>query len=134
MVQLIATIGLISVIIGGSSVLAGDTLKNILSEAEDTQRIANLRQISLALELYYLDYQKYPQVMEANTSERFRDLISQLSNYLASFPTGKKNYDYQDFNSGQNYILKTLLEDSKKDFGDQFQKAECQSPYYCIKM
>lgn len=108
-VQLVVSLAMVSVIVGGIPVVIGETL----NDAKDIQRIANLRQLATTLELYYLDNQNYPQIAGASSNERFSDLLFQLSDYLASFPTGKRNYDYQDLNSGQNYILKVNLEDSE---------------------
>jgi len=124
--QLVASLAMISVVVGGVSVGAVE----LINGAKDIQRAANLRQLATALELYYFDNQSYPRVAGDNSEGRFSDLLSQLDNYLASFPTEKENYDYQDSNSSQNYILKTILENS----GEDFDNPNCSEPYYCIKM
>lgn len=134
-IELMAVVAMASIVISGVSVKVGD----LLNEAKDTQRIANLRQLATALELYYSDYQNYPRVNGNSSQERWDELISKIEVYLASFPTGKENYDYQALNNGQNYVLKVFLENSKSPFleadwdgiiGD----LDCQDPNYCLKM
>ncbi len=134
-VQLMAVLAMASITVGGVSIGAGE----ILNQAKDTQRVANLRQLATVLELYYLDNQSYPHVIGENPQKRFDNLFPQLANYLDSFPTEKKNYDYQDFNSGQNYILRTLLENpadsySREDSNDLVGEIDCSKSSYCIKM
>ena len=133
-VGLLVALTAVTIMIGGFSIAVGD----ILNESKDTQRIANLRQIATAMELYYSDYQSYPQVTEDNASGRFDDFISQMVNYLESLPTDKAKYDYQDSNSGQDYILKVVLEDPTSSYFEaslvpQIQDTDCSKPYYCIK-
>lgn len=119
-----------TVVIGGITVNVPD----ILNEANDTQRVANLRQIVNALELYYSDEGNYPET-------NFDGLISQLisGNYLGSSPTNKEKYDYQNSNEGENYILKVLLENPESDYLEadldgNIDGMNCQDPYYCLRM
>jgi len=126
-----------------SLVLSGVSIKaiNWIGEAKDVQKIANLRQISLALELYYLDNQTYPQIEESSPAERWDGLISEFKdgNYLASSLTGNENYDYQYLNGGENYILRVLLKNSENpllsnDLDNEIEEVNCANPYYCIRM
>ena len=119
-----------TVVIGGVSVNVSD----ILTEASDSQRVANLRQLATALELYYSDNQSYPQT-------DFEGLISELNegNYLGSLPTAPENYGYQDLNNGESYVLKVLLEDPEShyleiDLDGNIGGIDCQDPSYCLKM
>jgi len=133
-VGLLVALAAVTIMIGGFSLAVGD----ILNESKDLQRIANLRQITTAMELYYSDYQNYPQVSGDTASERFDNFISELSNYLNSLPTDKEKYDYQNYNFGQNYILKVILENPKSSYfeaslASQIQDTDCPKPYYCIK-
>ena len=133
--ELMVLVATASIVIGGVSVKAQD----IFDAAKDTQRIANLRQLATASELYYSDYQSYPKVIADSSQERFDDFISKLANYLGSFPTGRENYDYQDLKGGQSYVLRVLLEDPENpylesDWDGKIGELDCDDPYYCIKM
>lgn len=128
--ELLLTLTTATVLVAGVSMNVPD----ILNEANDTQRVANLRQITTALELYYSDNENYPQ-------SDFDALISELTeeNYLGSSPTNKDKYDYQNLNEGENYILKVLLENPESDYLEadldgNIDGMNCQDPYYCLKM
>jgi len=119
-----------TVVIGGITLNVSD----ILNEADDTQRVANLRQIVTALEIYYSDHENYPRA-------DFDGLISELinGNYLGSSPTTPEKYEYQYFNGGENYILKTSLENPESDYLEadldgEIGGIDCQDPYFCLKM
>lgn len=136
-VELMVILATASIMVGGISVKVSD----IMAEAQDVQRMANLRQIVTALEIYYLDYQKYPQVSGSDSQSRWNKLISEFEdgNYLGSFPTQPENYDYKDSDGGQNYILKVLFENPENpyleaDWDGINQEIDCNDPYYCIKM
>jgi len=134
-VELMVILATASIMVGGVSVKVSD----IMAEAHDVQRMANLRQMVTALEIYYLDYQKYPQVSESDSQSRWDKLISEFEdgNYLGSFPTQPENYDYKDSDGG--YILKVLFENPENpyletDWDGINQGIDCSDPYYCIKM
>jgi len=120
--ELLLTMTAATVIVGGVAVNVPD----ILNEASDTQKVANLRQIATALELYYSYNDTYPKT-------NFEGLISELSegNYLGSLPTTPEKYEYQGLNAGEGYILKTLLETPDSHYSES---NYCQTPYYCLKM
>jgi len=136
-IGLMAILATASIMIGGVSVKVSD----IMAEAHDVQKMANLRQIVTALEIYHLDYQKYPQVSGNDSQSRWNRLISEFENgnYLGSLPTKPENYDYKDLDGGQNYILRALFENEespylKSDWDGVNQEIDCGDPYYCIKM
>jgi len=132
--ELMVVLTTASVVIGGVSVKVPD----LLDMAKDTQRIENIREISLALELYYLTHQTYPQVAGDSQNERFNELISQLRDYLTRLPTERENYDYQNLNS-EHYVLKVNLINPESQYLDGdwdgfIQGINCDDPSYCIKM
>ncbi len=135
MIELLAVVSSASIMNSGVSVKAGD----IINEARDIQRIANLRQMVSVMELYYSDYEIYPQVVGDSPQIRFNQLIPQVGSYLGSLPTEKENYDYQDLKGGQSCILKTILENPENpyleiDFDGEEGGVNCQDPSYCIKI
>jgi type II secretory pathway pseudopilin PulG len=131
-IGLLASLATASIIIGGVSVSAGD----LLIEAKDTQKVANIKQLATVMELYYSDYQKYPEVTGEDSTTRINDLTLQVGEYLASPLTEKDKYDYQDSNSGQNYVLKVILENPESSYleADPVLGADCPKPYYCVKI
>ena len=135
--ELMVIVSMISITIAGVSVKAQD----LFDAAKDTQRIANLRQLATAVELYYSDHQSYPRVNGNSSQQRWDDFISKLAtgHYLGSFPTEKENYDYQDLNGGQTYVLKVFLEDGESsylgsDWDGVIGNLNCDDPFYCIRM
>ncbi len=138
-----SAIGLLLVLSTSSLVIAGVSIKSqdIISAAQNVQGIANLKQFSTALELYYSNNQTYPQITGDSSLERWEDLIEILKkeHLLASMPTRNENYDYQDLNSGQNYLIRVLLgnEESEyleNDWDETIQGFDCKDPYYCLYM
>lgn len=136
-IGLLLTLGTVSLVVAGVSIKS-DAL---ISAAYDVQGLANVRQLSTALELYYSDFQTYPQVSGDSSLERWEDLIEVLKNehLLASLPTRNENYDYQDLNSGQNYLIRVLLEDSESEYLENdwdgiIEGIDCEHPYYCLYM
>lgn len=92
---LLISLGGWSILTGGLSLNIGD----ILNETRLTVNTANLHQLAVALELYYLDHNYYPLTNESN------ELFIQLKPYLKNPPTGTEAYVYQVLNRGQEYQL-----------------------------
>ncbi|MBI2113198.1 MAG: hypothetical protein HYT50_01295 [Candidatus Wildermuthbacteria bacterium] len=129
--EMAAVLSVAGVVMVGGVALNSD---DILTEASDVQKIANVRQLATALELHYAEYGAY-------LKGDFSILVNTLSaeGYLASLPTQQEQYSYKSFNSGQNYVLRAALGNpASKYMQASMQGAvegmECQSPYYCIRM
>ena len=136
-IELLLAGSVATLIIGGVSV----NIEDILAQAYNAQRAANVRQLATALQMYHLNNSSYPQVSGSNSQERWSQLMKELKNNdcLATFPTNPEKYDYKDFNSSQNYILRVLLEDSEtflleNDWDGEIEGINCQDPNYCLKM
>lgn len=119
-----------TVMVGGVALNTDD----ITIEGNDAQKVANVRQLATALEMYYFDHQTYPQ-------GDFATMLSELSSgsYLASLPTGAEDYTYQDLNGGGSYVLRALLDNPASSYFQASVSAsiggfDCTSPYYCIRM
>ncbi len=135
-IELLIVISTASVLIGGISVKADD----IINQAYDVQSIANLRQLTTALQIYHLEHNSFPQVNSSNAQDRWQELMAEMEQgkYLASFPEEPERYDYLDFNQAGNYILKVLLKDPQSlylenDWDGQQKGLNCLDPYYCLK-
>jgi len=126
-----------------AAVLVGGVARNIpdiLTSAKDVQKVANVRQLTTALELYYLDNLSYP-LVTAQAGEGFSLMLSEFSQgrYLGSLPTNQEDYSYHDIRGGQGYILRVLLKDKESphlesDLDGYLEGIDCNDPFYCIKM
>ncbi len=109
----IAIIGLLS-----SVVLA--SLNNARKKGRDARRIADLKQLQVALELYYSDNAAYPILATVNTTKAgFDTALAGLTSggHIPSIPTDPVNnvtgnfiYYYKTTASGGFYCLGTTLE------------------------
>lgn len=84
-------------IIGGVSV-AGTSLADVLPEARDTRRAADVYQVTQALALYYDDNIKFPVYTGSDPEESWELLQSELEpTYIYDFPndpTDGESYTY----------------------------------------
>lgn len=88
---------IVVVIVGILSTLAIVSLQNSRAKSRDAKRIANLKQIQTALEVYYYNYKKYPETLE--------ELISSttLVKSLTQIPIAPTPADGECTNSSNNY-------------------------------
>lgn len=110
-------------------------------KARDVRRLADLRQVALALEMYYDDNTKtgYP---GASGSNNWSVLDSTLKpNYLPSIPTdpGNETYEYWVDVNNQSYVLGINLEDANNqalngDSDGSIFGCDCDDPKYCIQL
>jgi len=112
----IAVIGLLATIISVS-------VNSARTKSRDAQRIADLKQIQTALEMYYDTYNYYPKINYAYTtsdadgcgySDRWCALETALSAYLSKLPRdplgNQNNYRFfYDADSGDNYQTYGLM-------------------------
>ena len=109
LVELLVVIAIISILAAG--LLVG--LGKARVKARDARRIADLRNVQSALEVYYAQNGAYP------SSTSWSDLETALKNagIISRLPRdpleGHTQYDYTDCNNQQSYILYAKLEDSK---------------------
>ncbi len=97
-------------IIGILATLAVVSLQNARKNARDAKRIADVKQMQTALELYYNDIGQYPLTGEIDTS-----IATGSNTYMATVPTaptpadgecteGDNNYTYESAN-GSTYTI-----------------------------
>lgn len=106
----VAIIGLLSAIIltnlGGSR-----------AQARDAQRVSDVGQIQLALQLYYDRCNQYPSTLATTASNGCPSGVT-LATYISSIPTppsgaGQTSYDYATLTTSGvivNYVLHAVLE------------------------
>jgi prepilin-type N-terminal cleavage/methylation domain-containing protein len=101
-------------IIGILSTLAVVSLQNARKSARDAKRIADVKQMQTALELYFNDWQGYPtDVISGNQIASGTDHI-----YMVTVPTAPSPadgtctttaYDYYQVGSGESYYIQFCL-------------------------
>jgi len=133
-IQALVALAMITTMAGAVTVKGSE----VLAEAKDTQRVANVKQLAIACEIYYLGNGHYPQVSGTNSEERFNQFIVEIKDDLISLPTGRLSYDYQNSNNGQDYVLRVALDDSGSSYLEAGQRGvinglDCDGQYYCIK-
>ena len=102
-------------IIGILATLAVVSLQNARARARDSKRIADVRQMQTALELYFNDWNTYP----ATTSVVAGGSIASGTTYMATIPTGPTptdgsscsttTYAYNQQGSGASYSISFCL-------------------------
>jgi len=116
-------------IIGLLSSLVLVSLKSVRGKTRDARRISDMRQIRLALELYFSRHSQYPAVDAARTGDesdgcgpgsRWCDLETELSRYFTVLPRDpsglQNNYRYYyDADSGDNYQNYGLMSRMEND-------------------
>lgn len=108
----IAIIGLLS-----SVVLA--SLNGARSKSRDARRVADMKQMQVALELYYSDNNKYPELTTTNTDKAgFNTALGPLTTggYIPNIPSdpagGTKTYFYKTTTGGTFYCIGAVLENT----------------------
>jgi len=95
------------------------SLNSARAKSRDARRLADVRQVMTALELFYNDNNNYP--AEDGTEPDASDGTPAFSTYLATFPedplnTAPYQYVYSELNSGLDYTLVFSLEGSSGGF------------------
>jgi type II secretion system protein G len=142
-------------IIGILATIVLVSLNTARQKARDSRRISDLRQIALALEMYYDDNGGYPSDTTANDDDwgnpaTANTLVYELQGegggtvYMASVPSdpGSNTYYYHPSgstaNGAQDYVLAATLENSSHsalddDVDGTVYGRNCDGSVYCIQ-
>ena len=131
-------------IIGILATIVLVSLNSARSKARDTQRVADLRQIQTAMEMYYDSHGTYP----AGTYDEAMGLVV-ADKFLPSVPrdptnTGSYVYTYDLCTDGLDYTLRAVLENGGTvpttgplvtdiDSGACGTATLCEDPTYCLE-
>jgi len=133
-------------IIGLLATIVLVSLNTARMKARDTRRLADLRQVALALEFYYDDNPDigYP---GASGSNQWGDSGSgmtkalQDNNYISAVPhdPGTNTYQYWVASGNQSHVLKATLENADNpalddDTDGSVFGCDCNDPAYCIRI
>ncbi len=133
--MVIAIIGILATIVLVS-------LNTARSKARDARRVADLRQVALALEMYYDDNKSYAGTVNTNAWAELSALVT--GGYIASLPTdpiddATHKFKYFPDSDNQSYILaadvyeNTPVPANLTDCASISNTAcSCTDPIYCI--
>ena len=104
-------------IIGILAAIVLVSLNNARESARDTQRVGNMRNAQLAMELFFDDNGQYPAVAVAGTCENAEGtgkVLDDIGMTGVSDPTAGQNYWYgaPSATAPTDYVLAAVLEDS----------------------
>jgi prepilin-type N-terminal cleavage/methylation domain-containing protein len=118
LIELLVVIAIIGIL--SSVVLA--SLNSARKKGRDARRVADLRQMQLALELYYDKYGGYPQVTDLDSSTLVSDgFISAIPHD----PSDNTDYSYAYATNGTGYHMGASLEDPSNSASNS--DADCTS-------
>ncbi len=128
-------------IIGLLSTMVLVSLNTARIKARDVRRLADLRQVALALELYYDDNAStgYPGTSGSNNWSAITSALE--PDYISSVPVdpGNGSYEYWVDTDNQSHVLNATLEDSNSpalngDLDGSVLGCNCDDPEYCIQL
>ncbi len=131
-------------IIGILATIVLVSLNTARQKARDTRRVSDMRQVVLALEMYYDDEGQYP---GTDDTESWAAMETALEpDYMTSVPSdpGSNTYMYYPGNSNSTYVLVATLEDSNNSQLDSdvdnadinnvtVPAGRCDGSEYCIQ-
>jgi len=101
LIELLVVIAIIGIL--SSVVLA--SLNTARRKARDAKRISDMKQLQLALEMYYDDKTSYP-----NTGELSNKLVPNYIPAEPKDPSEETSYSYASLDSGKDYCLAAKFE------------------------
>jgi type II secretion system protein G len=131
-------------IIGILATIVLVSLNSARAKARDTRRIGDLRQVALALEMYYDDNQStgYPAVTGCTAANwGTMSTAIEAGGYMTKVPldpTGSGNYVYMYGGTTSDYALRSVLENISNtafttDVDGTAISCACDDPAYCIQ-
>lgn len=130
-------------IIGILATIVLVSLNSARQKARDTRRIGDLRQVALALEMYYDDNASYPSVTGCTASNWSSTMATALEGggYMTAVPddpVNSGNNVYMFGCDGTDYALRAYLENANNsaldtDVDGTAMGCSCGDPAYCIQ-
>jgi prepilin-type N-terminal cleavage/methylation domain-containing protein len=119
LIELLVVIAIIGIL--SSVVLA--SLNSARKKGRDARRVADIKQLQLALELAYDASGSYPSG-DGAASTTLADLVS--DGYIAAMPTdpGSGSYGYVQTDSGSGYVIGAILETTNTALNTDYDGAQ----------
>ncbi len=137
LVELLVVIAIISIL--STVMLIGS--QGYLARARDSERITDLSQIRIALELYFNACRQYPATLSTSANNGCPTGIT-FGSFMSVIPTGNPSYGYA-VNSGRSqYVLQATLEQVSRELDDDLDGTILSLPcddtvgtlhYYCLQ-
>ena len=122
-------------IIGILATIVLVSLNTARQKARDTRRASDLRQVALALEMYYDDNNSY--IAQATCVAASETTLGALTTtYMPSIPSDPGSGQYYYGGSASDYVLMATMENSLPDNSYRTDSFSCscdQALEYCIK-
>jgi prepilin-type N-terminal cleavage/methylation domain-containing protein len=140
LIELLLVIAIISTL--ATVMLVGS--QGYTARARDTERVSDLAQIRVALELYFSACRQYPSALNTTASNGCPPNIT-LGSFISSIPEGNPayTYDVDSETTPTRFILRAELEQNAKELNDDIDDSDAFSIdidctdtaehyYYCI--
>ena len=116
-------------IIGILATIVLVSLNTARSKARDTRRVSDIRQVALALEMYYDDEKAYPILATCG------DIPTALTpTYMGAVPADPGTYAYSYWGTATDYVLQAQLENAVPAGSYTGTECDCDvATYYCIR-
>ncbi len=147
LIEMLIVVAIIGILAG--AVLVG--LGPVQRQGRDSRRIADLRQVQNALELYYNKCGYYPGTAQAGSPcgafsqiSAWADLSTTITgstlgvNKVPNDPSAGRNYFYGTNATGSSYTIGATLEDTNnpnlsQDVDGTVNGVDCTDPIYCVE-
>ncbi len=130
LIELLISVSVIAILSGITFTVLNP--QGLRSKSRDKQRIADLKRLQAALEMYFADNRQYP----VQTS--WSSVPSTLGNYLDPLPEDPSGsaYQYKSGAQGVNYCVNASMENTGTDAGYDCGQTECSGKsggdQYCV--
>ena len=118
LIELLISVSVIAILSGITFTVLNP--QGLRSKSRDKQRIADLKRLQAALEMYFADNRQYP------VSTDWDPLPSTLSNYIDPIPqdpVGSGNQSYRYLSDGSSYCIAVYMENA--DSGNSCSPSAC---------
>jgi len=137
LIEILIVVAIIGIL--ASIILVG--LGSFRARGRDARRIADLREVQNALELYYTKNQHYPSLTGGDSWASLTNTLVNAGIGVSSVsndPLPGRTYRYGVSSDLQNYVLAATLEDStnpalKDDPDSSLYGIDCADPVYCVQ-
>lgn len=134
LITVIAVIGILAAIVMPN-------LSGTKQQARDSERITEVSQIVVGLELYYNQCRQYPATLETTANNGCTGVT--LATFLSEVPTDPLEADYGYATDGTSFVVRATLETTHKKLADDIDGSvlslDCEDypsgedHYYCKK-
>jgi len=132
LVELLVVIAIIGIIASVSII----SLSNARAKAMDTRRVADIKQVKTALEMFFNDMNRYPSIVEWESGSLYNTSTAGTTTYMEIIPKSpvknsgdciSTNYRYRPINNGEDYIIDFCLAKGSGNYGSGYSQLSSNS-------